>query len=159
VEGATVTTRYGVINTEHVLFIAAGAFTRARPSDLLPELQGRFPIRVEVQDLTEEEFVRILTEPDNALTRQYSALLETEGVSVRFADDGIREIARYARVLNTRTENLGARRLYGVMEKVLEDVSFRATEYSGATVTVDAAFVRDRLASVPFTDEVSKYIL
>jgi ATP-dependent HslUV protease ATP-binding subunit HslU len=159
VEGASVATRYGMINTDHILFIAAGAFNRARPSDLLPELQGRFPIRVEVKDLSEEDYVRVLTEPDTALTRQYSALLETEGVVLEFREDGVREIARYAAVLNSRTENLGARRLHGVMEKVLEEVSFRATEFSGQTVLVDAPYVRTRMASVPMTDEASKYIL
>jgi ATP-dependent HslUV protease ATP-binding subunit HslU len=159
VEGASVATRYGMINTDHILFIAAGAFNRARPSDLLPELQGRFPIRVEVSDLSEDDFVRILTDPDNALVKQYSALLGTENVTLAFTDDGIRGIARYAAALNSRTENLGARRLYGVMERVLEEVSFRATEFAGQTVTVDEAYVQARMAGVPFTDEVSKYIL
>lgn len=159
VEGATVATRYGVVNTEHILFIAAGAFTRARPSDLLPELQGRFPIRVEVKDLTEDDFLRILTEPANALTKQYAALLGTEGVELEFTDDGVREIARYAAVFNLRSENLGARRLAGVMEKVLEEVSFRATEVTGQTVVVDGAYVRERMAAVPMGSDSSKYIL
>jgi ATP-dependent HslUV protease ATP-binding subunit HslU len=148
-----------MINTDHILFIAAGAFNRARPSDLLPELQGRFPIRVEVADLTEDDFVRILTEPDNALIKQYSRLLETESVTLEFTEDGIRRIARYAAALNTRTENLGARRLYGVVEHVLQEVSFRATEFSGQTVRIDEEYVQSRMAGVPFTDEVSKYIL
>jgi ATP-dependent HslUV protease ATP-binding subunit HslU len=159
VEGATVGTRYGVVNTEHILFIAAGAFNRARPSDLIPELQGRFPIRVEVKDLTEGDFIRILMEPDNALTKQYQALLATEGLTIQFTDDGIASIARYATNLNSRTENLGARRLYGVMEKVLEDVSFRASDLDGETVTVDAPYVSAQMARVPFTEESSKYIL
>lgn len=159
VEGASVATRYGVVNTEHILFIAAGAFNRARPSDLLPELQGRFPIRVEVKDLTEEDFVRILTEPDNSLTMQYQALLATEEVDLDFTADGLREVARYAAALNAQTENLGARRLYGVMEKVLEELSFRATEFAGQTVVIDAAYVRERMSAVPFSDEASKYIL
>jgi ATP-dependent HslUV protease ATP-binding subunit HslU len=159
VEGANVATRYGVVSTDHILFIAAGAFNRARPSDLLPELQGRFPLRVEVQSLSQQDFIRILTEPENALTRQYSSLLATEDVSLQFTDDGIREIARFAAALNERTENLGARRLYGVMEKVVEEVSFRATEFAGQTVVIDAAFVRERMAGVPFSDEASKYIL
>jgi ATP-dependent HslUV protease ATP-binding subunit HslU len=159
VEGAAVATRYGLVNTEHILFIAAGAFNRARPSDLLPELQGRFPIRVEVRELTEEEFVRILTEPDNSLTMQYRVLLETEDVGLEFTDDGIREIAHLATILNSRTENLGARRLYGVMEKVLEEISFRATEFAGQKVLIDAEYVKTHMAGVPFTDEVSKYIL
>lgn len=159
VEGASVATRYGMVSTDRILFIAAGAFNRARPADLLPELQGRFPIRVEVRDLTEEDFVRILTEPDNSLTGQYSALLNTEGVTLQFTDDGIAETARYAAALNAHTENLGARRLYGVMEKVLDEISFRATEFTGQTVTIDAEYVRTRMASVPFTDEASKFIL
>jgi ATP-dependent HslUV protease ATP-binding subunit HslU len=159
VEGANVATRYGVIDTEHILFVAAGAFNRARPSDLLPELQGRFPLRVEVKDLTQEDFVRILTEPENALTAQYRALLGTEEVSLEFTDDGIREMARFAALLNEQTENLGARRLYGVMERVLEEVNFQATELAGETVVVDAAYVRDHMAGVPFSDDVSKYIL
>ncbi|MGI8970660.1 MAG: ATP-dependent protease ATPase subunit HslU [Dehalococcoidia bacterium] len=159
VEGAGVATRYGTVNTDRVLFIAAGAFNRARPADLLPELQGRFPIRVEVRDLSEADFIRILTEPDNALTRQYSALLQTEDVELVFAEDGIKEIARFASVLNGRTENLGARRLYGVVEKVLEEVSFRATEFAGERFVIDAAYVRNRLSDIPLTDEASKFIL
>jgi ATP-dependent HslUV protease ATP-binding subunit HslU len=159
VEGASVATRYGMINTDHILFVAAGAFNRARPSDLLPELQGRFPIRVEVSDLSEDDFVKILTEPDNALIKQYSLMLETEGVTLEFTDDGIRRIARYATSLNARTENLGARRLYGVMERVLEEVSFRATEFAGETIHIDEEYVQSRMAGVPFSDEVSKYIL
>jgi ATP-dependent HslUV protease ATP-binding subunit HslU len=159
VEGAQVATRYGTVDTDHILFIAAGAFTRARPSDLLPELQGRFPIRVEVKELGEEDFVRILTEPANAPTRQYEALLGTEDVEVEFTEDGIREMARYAAALNDRTENLGARRLYGVLEKVLEEVSFGASEMAGETVTVDAEYVRARMAAIPFSDDATKYIL
>ncbi|GAC1515368.1 MAG: ATP-dependent protease ATPase subunit HslU [Chloroflexota bacterium] len=159
VEGASVGTRYGMVGTEHILFIAAGAFNRARPSDLLPELQGRFPIRVEVRDLTQAEFESILTEPDNALTKQYAALLATEGVELEFTADGVSEIARFAASLNEQTENLGARRLYGVVEKVLEEVSFRATEFAGQKVRIDAGYVRDRMSSVPFTDDASKYIL
>jgi ATP-dependent HslUV protease ATP-binding subunit HslU len=159
VEGASVATRYGMVNTDRILFIAAGAFNRARPADLIPELQGRFPIRVEVRDLSEEDCVRILTEPDNALTRQYSALLATEDVTLEFTEDGIREIARYAAALNQQTENLGARRLFGVMEKVVEEISFRATEFSGQTVVIDKSYVQTRMADVPFTDEASKFIL
>jgi ATP-dependent HslUV protease ATP-binding subunit HslU len=159
VEGASVATRYGMVNTDRILFIAAGAFNRARPADLIPELQGRFPIRVEVSDLTEEDFVRILTEPDNALTRQYAALLETEEVTLEFTEDGIREIARYAATLNEHTENLGARRLFGVVEKILEEISFRATEFAGQTVAIDPDYVRTRMAGVPVTDEASKFIL
>ncbi len=159
VEGANVATRYGMVNTDRILFVAAGAFNRARPADLLPELQGRFPIRVEVRDLDEEDFVRILTEPANALTKQYRALLATEKVTLEFTAEGIREIARYAAALNAQTENLGARRLYGVMEKVLEEISFRSVEFADETVTIDGAYVRERMATVPFTDEASKYIL
>lgn len=159
VEGASVATRYGMINTDRVLFVAAGAFNRARPADLLPELQGRFPIRVEVRDLTEEDFVRILTEPDTALIRQYTALLATEEVTLVFVDEGIREIARFSSNLNEQMENLGARRLFGVLEKVLEEVSFRATEFSGETVIIDAEYVRARMSTVPVTDEASKFIL
>lgn len=159
VEGASVATRYGMVSSEHVLFIAAGAFTRARPSDLLPELQGRFPIRVEVRELTEEDFLRILSEPENSLTRQYQLLLATEDVELEFAEDGLREIARFAARLNEQTENLGARRLYGVVEKVLDDISFRATELAGQQVTIDAAYVQSRMKAVPFSDQTSKYIL
>ena len=159
VEGASVGTRYGMINTDRILFVAAGAFNRARPADLLPELQGRFPIRVEVKDLTEQDYIRVLTEPDTALTKQYRALLETEDVTVEFSEDGVREIARYAAALNSRAENLGARRLHGVMEKVLEEISFRANEFAGQTLTIDASYVRTRMAGVPLTDEATKYIL
>ncbi|HZU12059.1 MAG TPA: ATP-dependent protease ATPase subunit HslU [Chloroflexota bacterium] len=159
VEGSGVGTRYGLVKTDHVLFIGAGAFNRARPSDLIPELQGRFPIRVTVKDLDEDDFVRILTEPETALTRLYSALLETEDVHLHFTDDGIRELAFYAARLNAAAENLGARRLHGVVEKVLEDVSFRASELKGETVAIDAEYVRRRMADVPISDEASKYIL
>lgn len=159
VEGANVASRYGMVNTEHVLFIAAGAFNRAKPSDLLPELQGRFPIRVEVRDLTEDDFVRILTETKNSLVMQYSALIGTEDVQLDFTEEGVREVARYAAVLNELTDNLGARRLYGVMEKVVEEVSFRATEFAGTTVKIDAAYVRTRMSHVPIGDQSSKYIL
>ncbi|MGH2441633.1 MAG: ATP-dependent protease ATPase subunit HslU [Chloroflexota bacterium] len=159
VEGAAVATRYGMVSTDRILFVAAGAFNRARPADLLPELQGRFPIRVEVHDLAEEDFVRILTEPDNALIKQYAALLATEGVTLSFTEAGIREVARFAARLNEHTENLGARRLFGVMERVLDEVNFRAEEFAGQTVEVDEHFVRTRMAGVPFTDEASKFIL
>ncbi len=159
VEGASVATRYGMVNTDHILFVAAGAFNRARPSDLLPELQGRFPIRVEVKDLSEEDFVAILTEPENALIKQYKALLGTEEIILDFTEDGIREVARYATALNAQAENLGARRLYGVMERVLEEVSYRSDEFTGQTVQIDRAYVQTRMAGVPLTDEASKYIL
>lgn len=159
VEGATVATRYGTVNTDHILFVAAGAFNRARPSDLLPELQGRFPIRVEVLNLTEDDFVSILTAPENALTKQYAALLGTEEITLQFTDDGIRAIARYASALNSQAENLGARRLYGVMERVIEEVSFRSDEFEGQIVVIDAEYVQTRMAGVPMNDEASKYIL
>jgi ATP-dependent HslUV protease ATP-binding subunit HslU len=159
VEGASVATRYGMVNTDHILFVAAGAFNRARPSDLLPELQGRFPIRVEVRDLTEDDFVAILTEPENALTKQYTALLGTEEISLEFTEDGIRAIARYATALNSQAENLGARRLYGVMERVIEEVSFRSDEFTGQKVVIDEEYVGTRMAGVPMSDEASKYIL
>ena len=159
VEGAQVATRYGMVKTDHVLFVGAGAFTRARPSDLLPELQGRFPLRVEFDTLTEDDFVHILTEPENALTKQYAALMATEDVTLQFTDDGVREVARLAHRLNEQTENLGARRLYGVMEKVLEDISFEAPERSGETLTINADYVREHIRSVPISDDVSKFIL
>jgi ATP-dependent HslUV protease ATP-binding subunit HslU len=159
VEGASVATRYGMVNTDHILFVAAGAFNRARPSDLLPELQGRFPIRVEVRDLTEDDFVAILTEPENALTKQYTALLGTEEISLEFTEGGIRAIARYATALNSQAENLGARRLYGVMERVIEEVSFRSDEFTGQKVVIDEEYVGTRMAGVPMSDEASKYIL
>jgi ATP-dependent HslUV protease ATP-binding subunit HslU len=159
IEGTAVATRYGIINTDHILFIAAGAFNRARPADLLPELQGRFPLRVEFKSLSEDDFVRILTEPENALVKQYAALLETEGVALHFTDEGVREVARIACRLNEQTENLGARRLYGVMEKVLEEINFSAPEYAGQTVVIDADYVRARMAQVPVSDETSKFIL
>jgi ATP-dependent HslUV protease ATP-binding subunit HslU len=159
VEGASVATRYGMVSTDHILFVAAGAFNRARPSDLLPELQGRFPIRVEVRDLTEDDFVSILTEPENALSKQYTALLGTEDITLEFPADGIRAIARFATALNAQAENLGARRLYGVMERVIEEVSFRSDEFVGKTVVIDADYVHTRMAGVPMSDEASKYIL
>jgi ATP-dependent HslUV protease ATP-binding subunit HslU len=159
VEGASVATRYGMVNTDHILFVAAGAFNRARPSDLLPELQGRFPIRVEVRDLSEDDFVAILTEPENALIKQYTALLGTENITLEFQPDGIRAIARFATALNSQAENLGARRLYGVMERVIEEVSFRSDEFAGSTVVIDDEYVNTRMVGVPMNDEASKYIL
>jgi len=138
VEGSTVQTKYGPVKTDHILFIAAGAFHNARPSDLIPELQGRFPIRVELDPLTEEDFRRILTEPENALCKQYQALLATEGVDLQFTEDGVREIARIARLVNERTEDIGARRLHTVMEKLLEDISFQAPSLAGQKIIIDA---------------------
>jgi ATP-dependent HslUV protease ATP-binding subunit HslU len=159
VEGSTVATKYGMISTEHVLFIASGAFHVSKPSDLIPELQGRFPLRVELDSLGREEFRRILVEPDNALTKQYAALMETEGVRVRFTDDGVEELAESAFRVNQQTENIGARRLYTVMEKVFEEVSFDAPALAGTEVVVDRAFVHGRLAEIIQDEDLSKFIL
>ena len=159
VEGSSVATRYGPVNTDHILFIGAGAFHRVKPSDLIPELQGRFPIRVELDRLTETDFMRILVEPDNALTKQYKALLKTEEVALEYAEDGLREMARIAYDMNERLENIGARRLYTIMERVLDDLSFDATNFAGQTVAVDAPYVRSRLADAVASDELSKFIL
>ena len=159
VEGSTVNTKHGMIRTDHILFIAAGAFHMSKPSDLIPELQGRFPLRAELEALGAEEFYRILTEPDNALTRQYEALLGTENVSVSFTDDGLREIALFAQEVNTRQENIGARRLHTIMEKILSDISFDAPERAGETVLVDKNYVTEHLKDVREDVELSKYIL
>ena len=159
VEGSTVNTKYGMIRTDHILFIAAGAFNVSKPSDLIPELQGRFPIRVELDSLGAEEFVRILTEPKNALILQYEALLDTEGVTLKFTDDAIKEIARIAAEVNERAENIGARRLHTVMEKLLDEVSFDAPEIKGQDVVVDADYVRERLESIIKDEDLSRYIL
>ncbi|MBX7071636.1 MAG: ATP-dependent protease ATPase subunit HslU [Pirellulales bacterium] len=159
VEGATVQTRYGAVRTDHVLFIAAGAFHRSKPSDLMPELQGRFPIRVELTDLTQEDFVRILTEPKSSLARQYAALLATEGVELEFSDDGIAALADYAFRVNQTTQNIGARRLYTIMERLLEELSFEAPEMRRARVTVNAAYVKQRLEEVAQDEDLSRYIL
>ncbi|MDP8908020.1 MAG: AAA family ATPase, partial [Chloroflexota bacterium] len=159
VEGSTVMTRYGPVQTDHILFIAAGSFHSARPSDLIPELQGRFPIRVELQSLTEDDLFAILSEPQNALTKQYEALLATEGLTLQFPDDGLREVARMATQVNQRTEDIGARRLQTILEKVLEEVSFEAPDHAGETVVIDAAFVRERVGEVAENDELSNFIL
>jgi ATP-dependent HslUV protease ATP-binding subunit HslU len=158
-EGSTVHTRYGPVRTDHVLFVAAGAFTAARPSDLIPEFQGRFPIRVELKPLSEDDLVRILTEPGNALTRQYAALLGTEHVTLDFTEDGIRELAAQAYRVNEEDENLGARRLFTIMEKVLEDVSFGAEELAGTTVVIDAAYVGQRLGDLVLNQDLRRYVL
>ena len=158
-EGSTVHTRYGPVRTDHVLFVAAGAFTAARPSDLIPEFQGRFPIRVELKPLSEDDLVRILTEPGNALTRQYAALLGTERVTLDFTEDGIRELAAQAYRVNEEDENLGARRLFTIMEKVLEDVSFGAEELAGTTVVIDAAYVGERLGDLVLNQDLRRYVL
>ncbi len=159
VEGTTVQTRYGYVSTDHVLFIAAGAFHRASPSELMPELQGRFPLRVELKDLEKNDFVRILKEPHNSLTRQYSALLATEGVELEFTDDGIEAIASYAYQVNQTTQNIGARRLYTIMERLLEEVSFEAADMHMGRVVINAAYVEQRLQSVAESEDLSKFIL
>ena len=159
VEGSTVNTKYGMIKTDHILFIAAGAFSTTKPSDLIPELQGRFPIRVELDSLTKEDFVRILTEPSNALVKQYIEMLATEEVKIEFAEDAIAEIAEVASIVNERTENIGARRLYTIMETLLEDVSFDAPEIRGKEIVIDAAYVRDKLEDIVEDEDLSRYIL
>jgi ATP-dependent HslUV protease ATP-binding subunit HslU len=159
VEGCSVSTRYGIVRTDHVLFIASGAFHLARPSDLIPELQGRLPIRVELNALTAEDFVRILTEPDASLTEQYSALLLTEGVTLSFLPDSIRRIAEVAWQVNERTENIGARRLHTVLERLLEDISFTANDHPGETITIDAAYVDTQLKDLAQNEDLSRYIL
>lgn len=159
VEGTTVNTRYGFVRTDHVLFIAAGAFHVSKPSDLIPELQGRFPIRVELGALSEEDFVRILTEPRNALIKQSSALLETEGIQLEFTEDAIREVARVAAQVNESTENIGARRLHTILEKVLEEVSFEGPDLKRKKFTVDAAYVRKQVGGVVADQDLSRYIL
>ncbi len=159
VEGSTITTKYGMVRTDHILFIASGAFHVSKPSDLIPELQGRFPIRVELKSLTTEDFVRILTEPDASLTSQYRALLSTEDVDVAFTDDGVRRIAEVAFQVNENTENIGARRLHTVMERLLETVSFEASDKSGMSVEVDAEYVDDHLAELSKDEDLSRYIL
>ena len=159
VEGTTVNTRYGMVRTDHILFIASGAFHVAKPSDLIPELQGRFPIRVELDPLTEEDFVRILTEPENALVKQYKALLATEGVTLEFTPEGVAEIARIAYEVNEQTENIGARRLYTVMEKLLEDISFEAPDVAPTKVVITAEYVREKLANIARDLDLSRFIL
>ncbi len=159
VEGSTVTTKYGMVRTDHILFIAAGAFHVAKPSDLIPELQGRFPIRVELDSLTRTDFVRILTEPRNALLRQYVELLKTERVTVTFTPDAVDEVAEIAMAVNSRTENIGARRLYTVMEKLLEQISFDAPDMPGKDLTVDSGYVHARLSDIMKDEDLSRYIL
>ncbi|WP_323379116.1 ATP-dependent protease ATPase subunit HslU [Pyxidicoccus xibeiensis] len=159
VEGSTVTTKYGVVKTDHMLFIAAGAFHVSKPSDLIPELQGRFPIRVELEPLSGEDLVRILREPKNSLLRQYTALLSTEGVRLSFTDDAVTELARIAQQANERTQNIGARRLHTVLERLLDEVSFSATEMGPRDFQVDANYVKERLASIVQDEDLSRYIL
>jgi ATP-dependent HslUV protease ATP-binding subunit HslU len=159
IEGTTVSTKHGPVKTDHILFIASGAFHIAKPSDLLPELQGRLPIRVELSPLTEDDFVRILTETDNALTRQYAGLMATEEVQVTFTEDGIAALARIAADVNRTVENIGARRLYTVMERVFEELSFNAPDRSGQSVTVDSAFVETNLGALARSADISRYVL
>lgn len=159
IEGSTVATRYGPVRTDHVLFIAAGAFHVSKPADLIPELQGRLPIRVRLDALDAEDFVRILTEPENALTRQYAALLSTEGLKIEFADDAVRELARMAEEVNRATENIGARRLATLMERLLDEVSFEAPDMQGVSLTIDAAYVQRSLADIVEDRDLSRYVL
>ena len=159
VEGTTVNTKYGMVKTDHILFIAAGAFHVSKPSDLIPELQGRFPIRVELESLTEHDFERILREPKNALTTQYVALLGTEQVTLTFSDDAVREIARYAAVVNDKTENIGARRLHTILERLLDELSFEASDMGGQQVTIDAAYVARVLEGIIKDEDLSRYVL
>ena len=159
VEGTTVNTRYGMVRTDHILFVAAGAFHVSKPSDLIPELQGRFPIRVELQSLTMEDFIRILTEPKSSLVKQYTALLETEGVKLEFTKDALEEIARFAFRVNEGTENIGARRLHTIMERVLDEISFSASDRKGEQFVVDAAYVGKTLADIVKDQDLSRYIL
>ncbi len=152
-------TRYGPVQTDHILFIAAGSFHGVRPSDLIPELQGRFPIRVELQSLSEDDLYAILVEPQNALTKQYQALLGTERLDVTFSESGLREVARIATLVNQRTEDIGARRLQTILERVLEEISFNAPDMAEQTVAVDDAFVRERVGDIAEDEELSNFIL
>jgi ATP-dependent HslUV protease ATP-binding subunit HslU len=159
VEGTTVNTRYGMVRTDHILFIAAGAFHVSKPSDLIPELQGRFPIRVELKSLTITDFIAILTEPKSALVKQYTALLETEGLKLEFTRESLDEIANFAFKVNEGTENIGARRLHTIMEKVLDEISFDAPEMKGKEVRIDADYVRKMLTDIVKDQDLSRYIL
>jgi ATP-dependent HslUV protease ATP-binding subunit HslU len=159
VEGSTVMTKYGAVRTHHILFIAAGAFHMSKPSDLIPELQGRFPIRVELKSLSTDDLEKILMQPKNALLKQYSALLDTEGVELDFTSDAIKEIASIATFVNSQTENIGARRLHTIMELLLEDVSFSATELKGQKIPITVEYVKDKLKEVLENKDLSRYIL
>jgi ATP-dependent HslUV protease ATP-binding subunit HslU len=159
IEGTTVNTRYGMVRTDHILFIAAGAFHVSKPSDLIPELQGRFPIRVELKSLTLEDFIRILKEPQSALVKQYTALLETEGIKLSFSDDALEEIARFSAQVNEQTENIGARRLHTIMEKLLDEISFEGPDLKKKTVRIDGEYVRTQLAEIVKNQDLSRYIL
>ncbi len=159
VEGSAVSTKYGIVKTDHILFIASGAFSLAKPSDLVPELQGRFPIRVELSALTADDFKRILNEPNNALTKQYTALLATEGVGLEFTDDGVARLAEIAFQVNERTENIGARRLHTVLERLLDGISYEASDRSGQHYRIDAAYVDEHLGGLVRDEDLSRYIL
>jgi ATP-dependent HslUV protease ATP-binding subunit HslU len=159
VEGTTVNTRYGMVRTDHILFVAAGAFHVSKPSDLIPELQGRFPIRVELHSLSVEDFIRILKEPKSALVKQYTALLETEGIKLSFTDDALEEIAKFAATVNDQTENIGARRLHTIMEKLLDEISFEGPDLKKKTVRIDAVYVENQLAEIVKNQDLSRYIL
>ena len=159
VEGTTVNTKHGIVRTDHILFIAAGAFHVSKPSDLIPELQGRFPIRVELEALGQAEFVRILTEPRSALIKQYTALMATEGVTLDFTDEAVALVAEFATRVNEQTENIGARRLHTIMERLLDEVSFEAPELAGQSITIDAVYVRRMLADIVRNEDLSRYIL
>jgi len=159
VEGSTVSTKHGTVKTDHILFLTAGAFSVSKPSDLIPELQGRFPIRAELDSLGKDEFLRILQEPRNALIKQYVALIETEGVKLTFTDDAIEEIASTAAIVNEKTENIGARRLHTILEKVIEDISFDASEREDGDLTIDASYVKEKLDSIASDEDLSRYIL
>lgn len=159
VEGSTIVTKYGPVKTDHILFIAAGAFHISKPSDLIPELQGRFPLRVELENLTKEDFKEILTKPENALLKQYQALLATEGIKLHFTADAIDEIAAVATQINEQTENIGARRLHTIMERLLEEISFSAPDLEQDTLEIDSAYVREQLGAVAKDQDLSRYIL
>jgi ATP-dependent HslUV protease ATP-binding subunit HslU len=159
IEGCTVSTKHGMIKTDHILFIASGAFHLAKPSDLIPELQGRLPIRVELEALSTDDFKRILTEPDASLTEQYQALLNTEGLTINFTDDGIHQLAETAWEVNERTENIGARRLHTIMERLLDDASFDATDSTETELTIDANYVNEKLGELAQNDDLSRFIL
>ena len=159
VEGSTVNTKYGIVKTDHILFIAAGAFSMAKPSDLIPELQGRFPIRVELDALTKEDFLRILKEPENAITKQYAALLKADNVTITYTDDGIDAIADIACTVNASNENIGARRLHTIMEKLLEDIAFDAPENATGEIIINAEYVQSKLKEISTNLDLSRYIL
>ena len=159
VEGSTVMTKYGPVRTDHILFIAAGAFHGVKPSDLIPELQGRFPLRVELDSLTQQNFLQILTEPENSLIKQYTSLMATEGLEIQFSKNSLAEIAKIAYTVNEQTENIGARRLHTIMEKLLEDISFNACEMTGQTITIDEIYVRQKLGEIVKSEDLSRYIL